>query len=577
MTENLTMLIVDDVEMNREILKMIFADEYKLVEADNGVSALQALHDNESIDIILLDIIMPKMDGIEFLKIIKKKPKFASIPVIVNTQQGEAENEVSVLDLGAEDFIVKPYNPRIVSRRVRNIVQKSVLERKQMKEDLKFAQEQAGESLKELKFRAEHDWLTGIYNRSTFYKKTEQMLRKNPQESYVLVVWNIEGFKVINDLFGTKVGDDILIRLARKFEAKMKGIGTYGRLEADHFATCFPSSFFADQSENIEEALDLELSDLHSNYPVVTHIGIYRITDTATPINLMCDRATLAMATIKGNYMQRHAYYNDELRDNLLNEQELINSAEAALNEKQFYINLQPIYDAKEEKPMAAEALLRWQHPTKGFISPGVFIPLFEKNGFIAELDFFAWEEACKFLAECKKQGKPLLPISVNVSRLNFYSSDLCERIMGLVKKYDLEPDLIKLEITESLYMDNPHQLLDTMRVMQENGFKVLMDDFGSGYSSLNMLKDVPVDTLKIDMQFIRTLESSERAGIILTHVVHMGKALNMNIVAEGVETRNQFLFLKEAGCDCIQGYYFSKPLDVASYEALLESEIRRK
>lgn len=573
MEDKLTMLIVDDVEMNRTILRMIFEDEYRIVEADNGLSALEVLRNDGSVSIILLDLVMPKMNGIEFLETVREVPQFAQIPVIVNTQQGEADSEVQALDLGVEDFIVKPYNPRIVVRRVRNVIRKSVLERKQMEQDLKSAQEKVGESLRELKFRAERDWLTGIYNRDTFYTKTTELLQSRSEMEHVLVLWNIERFKVINDLFGTITGDQVLIKVSNQIRKAMKDVGVYGRLEADRFALCMPKTFFDNNMDEIQDILNMSMKDIKMDYPILSHIGVYVIHDIYTPVDLMCDRAMMALQTIKGNYLKRRAYYNDGLRDDLLNEQGLIGEMETALREKQFFINLQPIYSSESQKPVSAEALVRWNHPVKGIIAPDVFIPLFEKNGFIAKLDYFVWEEVCKYLSWSKKNDLIVLPISVNVSRANFYSNDLCKKVLGLVEKYKLDPSMLKLEITESMYMDNPYQLLETMQHLQDSGIRILMDDFGSGYSSLNMLKDVPVDVLKVDMKFIDALESSERAGVILTYVVRMAKELNMQVVAEGVENINQFSFLKDISCDCIQGYYFSRPLSVQAYGELLGLE----
>ena len=275
----------------------------------------------------------------------------------------------------------------------------------------------------------------------------------------------------------------------------------------------------------------------------------------------MCDRARLAIQSVRWNYINRWAYYSDELKDSLLSEQELVNEMEKAISKNQFYVNYQPIFSARSNELVSAEALVRWRHPEKGIISPGDFIPLFEKNGFITKLDFYVWESVCRFLAENKKNGIQNVPISVNVSRINLYNKDLCKVMEGLLEKYGIEPKFLKLEITESAYTENPEQLLSAMAVLQNRGFKVLMDDFGSGYSSLNMLKDVPVDILKIDMKFIDNLDTSERACKILYNIIQMAHGLNMEIVAEGVENDNQFELLKRMGCDCIQGYYFSRPL----------------
>lgn len=688
---NLVMLIIDDMEINRIILKKIFKDDYTIVEAENGLDALEKLNKYEDIAIILLDLAMPKMGGIEFLEVIKSNEKFCKIPVIVNTGHDQEDNEIRALDLGVDDFIVKPYNPRVVKSRIRNIVQKSILERREMernledattkleslidtvpggigifeiisqqsvkvsyfndglcnlvkctkdefsiiagsallsfiyKDDLssliacfqesirddipvkctirlvqndgnliwvsvnaskfkitdghpiyhavftdmseeKQAQQAMRETMVQLKYRAERDLLTGVYNRETFYKKTEEMLLKpeNSNAEYELIRWNIERFKVVNDLFGSQIGDKVLIWLAILIENESKGVGTFGRLDADHFVTCCPKNTL--QTDKIIKTLEEGLPEFNVNFPINVHIGIYPIKDNETAIDLMCDRASLALQTIKGNYLKHSAVYDASMRKNMIDEQELIAQMESALETRQFFINIQPIYSCKTCKPVSAEALIRWHHPSKGIISPGLFVPLFEKNGFITKLDMFVLEEVCKLIADAKREDAPMVPISVNLSRMNFYIPDLCQNILNLTKKYGVAPSMIKLEITESAYTDNVAQLLKAMKQFQENGFLIMMDDFGSGFSSLNMLKDVPVDVLKIDTKFIDDLENSDRAGSILSVVINMAKWLNMHVVAEGVETKNQFDFLKKIGCDSIQGYYFSKPLPVENF-----------
>ena len=254
----------------------------------------------------------------------------------------------------------------------------------------------------------------------------------------------------------------------------------------------------------------------------------------------------------------------------------IVRDMEFALQEGQFCIYMQPVYNLRTNRIVSAEALVRWNHPTNGTISPGKFIPVFERNGFIVRLDRFVWEEACRFLRAKKDRGDKVIPVSVNVSRLNFYNLDLIEYLMQLVKKYELETWMLKLEVTESAYTDNPHQLMMVVRELRLHGFPVLMDDFGSGYSSLNMLKDLPVDVLKIDMGFVREIERSGRASAIIRSIVSMAQNLDMGIVVEGVETKPQVDFLGSIGCEKIQGYYFSRPLPEKEFDGLLIRDQQR-
>ncbi|MBO5372795.1 MAG: EAL domain-containing protein, partial [Lachnospiraceae bacterium] len=398
----------------------------------------------------------------------------------------------------------------------------------------------------------------------------ERMIQSNPDKEYVIIKWDVDGFKVVNELFGTQIGDRVLLCLTKIIK---ENTGTYGiaaREERDHFVSCMEKDVFFMNMPELMDLLENGMTDVGVNYPVYIHIGIYEIEDRNVPLNTMCNRAEMALQTIKDSYVKRYAFYDEKMRQEMLEEQELAGQMKDALDEGQFFINLQPVYSVATGLPVSAEALVRWRHPEKGVISPGKFIPLSEKNGFIMKLDRFVWEEVCKMLADFRSRGIKTMPISINVSRVNFYSTDLCEFLMGLLKKYNLESSCLKLEVTESAYTENSQQMLTAMETLQKNGFKIMMDDFGSGYSSLNMLKNVLVDVLKIDMMFIRNLEVSERASNILAYVVRMAKALNMEIVAEGVETENQRDFLGHCGCDCIQGFYYSKPLDIADYEALL-------
>ncbi|MBN7771824.1 EAL domain-containing protein [Clostridium aminobutyricum] len=416
--------------------------------------------------------------------------------------------------------------------------------------------------------RKEYDRLTNIFNRESFYKETKKMLEENPDITYILIRGNIERFKLINDLFGTEVGDRVLRGIGEELTSRLKDKGTYGRLVSDNFVMCFPYKKL--DITGLMENCESLFASFKLNYNIQACFGMYIITDITIPVDLMCDRAGLAMQTVKGNYMKRYAFYDNNLRDTILEEQEIISEMNQALESGEFHIFLQPVYSAVTGTPMSAESLVRWFHPKKGIISPTKFIPLFEKNGFIMKLDLYVWECACRQLRKWKDEGHDMMPISVNISRVNFFNPNLCDELIGLVKKYDLEPELLELEITESAYTDNPEQLAQTIKVLQAYGFPILMDDFGSGYSSLNMLKDLPVDVLKIDLKFLSDFEKSTRAGSILISVVRMANWLDIPVIAEGVETKSQLDFLTNIGCDRIQGYYLAKPVATSEFDNLM-------
>ena len=332
-----------------------------------------------------------------------------------------------------------------------------------------------------LQMRAERDTLTGIYNRLAFCERTAKMLRESPDERFVLIRCNVERFKLLNDLHGRAVGDRVLRRLADTLRSLAGGIWTFGRLEADHFALCLPKPLAFIEVLQRKIAAGLAQENLES--PVLVNFGIYEIEDPEMPVEQMCDRANIALQTIKGNYAHRHAYYDAMLRSAMLQEQEIINDMIPAMGRGEFVVHFQPIYGTDSSgRPlvMAAEALVRWQHPRRGLLGPEAFVPLFERNGYIAKLDYFIWEEVCRFQSARQEAKKPTVPVSVNVSRLHLRTPSLSADIKALADRYRVRYTLLPLEITEDAYADGPEQLLKTAGALRQCGFPVYMDDFGS-------------------------------------------------------------------------------------------------
>ena len=414
------------------------------------------------------------------------------------------------------------------------------------------------------------DPLTGLYNRETFYTEAKLLLGARHNTKYCIVCMDISCFKIINDLFHADTGNVILKTAAEYFKAKLNPRTSIScRADADHFVLCVPAEEL--DMEQIINDLDERIQALHISHNILFFAGIYPVDNINLPIDQMCDRAGMALRRIKGSYLTRYAYYDSKMRDQMIEELLITGNLEIALMEHQFTIFLQPIFDPHRNTVVSAEALVRWFHPVHGMVSPGKFIPVCERNGFIVRLDRFVWEETCRLQRKRLDAGKPVVPISVNLSRLNFYSLDLPEFLASLLEKYKLEPWMLKLEVTESAYTDNQLQLLDMISTFKSLGFSVLMDDFGSGYSSLNMLKDMPLDTLKVDMAFIRELEKSKRVAVILKFIVALAEELGMSVVVEGVETQAQADYVASLGDVSIQGYFFSRPLPIPDYEKLLD------
>lgn len=422
----------------------------------------------------------------------------------------------------------------------------------------------------ELEQIAFFDSLTGIFNKEHFLRATEQMLNEKSNIKFVIITVDIERFKVINERFGTKIGDTILKTIALYFKNTIKSRGTYGRMESDHFAACFPYAEL--DPETIIQQLQSEFKKHKLPYKIDIFLGAYVVDDNISVLQ-MCDRAYMALATVKGSYLTKYAVYNDNLRQTMLFEQQLMNDIPSALINSEFCVYYQPLYSTKSEKPVCAEALIRWKHPQKGMIPPDKFVPFCEKNGLITKLDEFVATQVCIMIQKRKEEGKFIVPISINLSRANFFTYKIVSKIDKITNKYKVTPKDIRIEITESVYSDNPGQVLEIIKIMRNKGYRILMDDFGSGYSSLNVLKNLPVDILKIDKKLVDDIESSDRASSVLISIVRMAKWLNMEVIAEGVETKKQFTFLKKAECDIIQGYFFSKPLSERDFIEKIEND----
>lgn len=431
------------------------------------------------------------------------------------------------------------------------------------------------ETIKEL---IQLDKKTGVYNKATFIKKTQKLLKENPTKKYFLVLMNLDRFKVFNDLFGYAAGDEILEKIGTNLKNSISKNSTFGHIYADHFVVCIQEISTEKLNETFNK-IETFVKTLHPKFEFMSRYGIYKIQNISEDIALALDRAELALSSIKNDYTKRYAFYDDSMIKNLKDEQELITDMIDGLDKDEFTIYLQPQYDYTTESLVGAEALVRWQHPTKGLISPALFVPVFERNGFITQLDFRIWEKTCKLLDKWNKEGLNPVPVSVNISRRDIYNQDLVKIFNGLLKKYNLTPDLLRLEITESAYMDNPSQLIQVVEDLRNAGFCVEMDDFGSGYSSLNTLKEVPVDILKLDMKFIasdtedlKDGKNNSKGGNILSSVVRMANWLDLPIIAEGIESKEQADYLKSIGCFNMQGYYFAKPLPIEKYEELLSN-----
>lgn len=415
------------------------------------------------------------------------------------------------------------------------------------------------------RYNARHDKLTGLYNKDTVFKAIEERLAKDPKGDYQIVFVDVNEFKMVNDVFGKDFGDHVLRTIADWISSEMTENSVYGRLGGDTFGVFQPVDEFDPVSVN-DKLSSFVVRKGDKEHHILIHAGIYRIDDPSLDVSIMFDRARMAISTIKRTY-SHISYYNESIKEMMLWDQQISAQVDDAIAQRQIVPYLQPIVDT-EGRVVGAEALARWNHPEKGFLRPDLFIPIFERNGKIVEVDRYIWRCACELLNEWKREQRhPDLFLSVNISPMDFYFMDLRMEVNNLVKEFGIEPSKLRLEITESIMMNNIEERIEVINGLREDGFILEMDDFGSGYSSLNLLKDLPVDIIKLDMAFLKKSQGNEKARIILDGLIKMVDNLNIVSLTEGVETDKQFRALADMGCKLFQGFYFAKPVPVEEFD----------
>lgn len=420
--------------------------------------------------------------------------------------------------------------------------------------------------LKTEQYKSSHDNLTAIYNSEGFEAKVKQLLKDEPDVPRVIVCSNIKDFKMINDLFGSKVADGVLVNIARQLIKNCSGTDSVpARLDNDRFALCMRKDRYSDELFN-EVAQKAVRVPGNEYYKVFCYIGVYEITDKTVPVSEMCEKAMLAMEQIKGNYKVRVSHYNAEISDKLKKEQEIVAELKHAIENKEFTFYIQPIVD-KDGYGEGGEALARWVRPKKGVVPPASFIPVFERTGFITVLDKYIWERACEVLRQWQNIGITDKYLSVNISPRDFFYVDVYNTLTLLVQKYGISPQNLKLEITESAIMSDIEHRVALIKKFKDFGFTVAMDDYGKENYSMGALKDIPVDAIKIDMKCLKESESDTKSKEVLKSLLDLAKQLDFKTITMGVETEDQLNSLVEMGGDLFQGYYFGKPMSVDDFE----------
>ncbi len=416
------------------------------------------------------------------------------------------------------------------------------------------------------------DELTGRLNLKGFERMTLEKLEKNKGEVLTLRIVEVYNINEIRERFGKKYADQIIINLMKHVSDKVRGTDcAYGRIASNRIAIIGPASLLPDVCGNFDLGDYIEDESPRFAYNFSIYGGDYPIREPGLPLSSMMDRAYFAMTSVSGSYHDYIGVFEGSLKHKYERRNEIEGKVKAALENKEFEVYMQPIVDTQTGQPVSAEALVRWREADGRMIPPGDFIPVFEQNGFVTELDLFVLDQVCRSIADWEKNGIEPVPVSVNISRKDLARASLVSDIVETVDKYGLDHSLVKIELTESAFIDDESVIKKTMDELHRYNFKLLMDDFGSGYSNLNMFDDLPVDIVKIDMRFLQNIEKSERGRIILGTVVDMTRKMGLETVVEGVETSYQYKYIHDLQCQMIQGFYFSKPIPVSEFTQMLK------
>lgn len=543
------LLIVEDNELNREILTELLQDDFDILTAENGEIGLKVLAEHyRDISVVLLDVCMPVCDGFEFLERIQGDVFLSSVPVIVTTGSNRLEDEERSLELGAVDFVTKPYNAKIVRERINGVI--------------KLRESAAILSV------VEFDDLTGLYTKQAFFHHVKTLIRYRNDQNFTFIVADVKNFKWINSVYGEKTGDNVLVYIGKSL-LKYFRKGLVCRYGGDQFACVIYGQEVPD-SHTLEE-MSREIAALAPIQNLVINYGVYQGVDKSQSMTIICDRAFLALKSIKDNYEGRIAYYDDEMIQKHLRERMLENDFETAVRNREFVVYLQPKYNTRTEQIVGAEALVRWKRPDGSIISPGEFIPLYEKNGQIVKLDEYIFRLVCSIQRDRMKNGQVLFPVSVNLSRASLYYDGMIERYAKIIEEMGIPFGCVPIELTETALLYN-EQIKELTEKLVETRFQLHMDDFGSGYSSMTSLNMLPFNVLKLDKSLIDFIDQ-ERGHQVIRHTIALAHGLGMEVLAEGVEEKEQVDILKGMDCDEIQGFYYSRPLP---YEEFCKIEISR-
>jgi len=568
MSENSTILIVDDEMVSRYTVEVLLAQEgYTLVFAECGEEALEKAVKLIP-DLMLLDVMMPGMDGFEVCQRLRANPRLAELPIVMITALDDRDSRLRGIEAGADDFMSKPFDRAELRARVRTITRLNRYRR-------------LIETEEKLVYLANYDMLTSLPNRNLLLERLRQTLTHagRSHQNVAIMALDLDNFQMINDGVGHEVGDNMLREIAQRLTRTVSSLGaTVARLSGDEFVVIFDTNNFV---KEVSEMAQLMLDNISqqmtlSNHEVVitASIGISVYPSDGEEASVLLKNANTALARAKAAGKNTYQFFTTEMNKVALERLILENQLRKALTHNQLCLYYQPQIDSNSGHIVGMEALLRWQHPKLGLLSPGKFVPVAEEMGLIIPIGEWVLRTACEQNKAWQRAGFPLLRVSVNVSSRQFHPANLLQTVKDALTDSGLNPSYLELELTESMLIseeDNlKNSILSVLKELKAMGVQIAIDDFGTGYSSLSYLKRFPVNTLKIDRSFIQDIGKNEDDAAITSAIIAMAHSLRLSVVAEGVENLVQLVFLQAQQCEIIQGYFFSPPISVEDMTNML-------
>ena len=583
-----TLLIVDDDVSVRKLLEVLLQNQGYLTQTANSGEAALEMVAKQPPDLILLDVMMPGMDGYEVARQLKANSSTANIPIIMLSTLGEQSARILGLEAGAEDFLSKPVVSAELWLRVRNLLRLKAFGDYQIVHTLMLEQQLQKRTIDVERFRsamgsderlmkmANYDPLTGLPNRNLFYTTLQMGLTQAALRGWQLAVCTVDlnDFKSINDSWGHLVGDQVLAEFSQRLSNCLNVSDTLGRMDGDELALILMirkgQSGPRQMVERIREVLREPFRIQDHEVTMTASLGIALYPDDGADAHRLIKQASTAMNRAKQAGRDTYRFYTAQMNVEVQARQELEIALREAVKKEAFELYYQPKIGLSDGQICGVEAVLRWHRPGLPSVSPAVFVPILEGLGLISRVGQWVTASVCKQIAHWQQSGLEPVQVAVNVSAHQITDGDLVDDIQRSLKEHQVEPQWLELELTESSLMVNTPDTIASLLALREIGLKISIDDFGTGYSSLAYLSRFPIDKLKIDIAFIREVTHNPQDAAIARTIIELAHSLNLQVIAEGVETSEQLAFLTDNGCDQVQGYLFCRPLPTHELEALL-------